>query len=219
MYRSLALLAIATGIAVPATAQSTAHVVFRNGGSVTGHYVNDGRYYVGDYSGTVNGQLVTLNCVDFFHDVSNGQVWDAKVTNLASGTFAGTYYGNQQAYQEAAFLSTFYQGASNQTTVDLQHAIWRIVGGEMKQRYGADSLSLFTPGADAWIRCAETKYASGYDCDGNPHQVNYQGFQILSDMNGNRQEFLTSTVPEPRSAALLATGLVVLIPLLGRRRK
>jgi hypothetical protein len=35
--------------------------------------VNDGQYYVSPYSGTMNGQTVTLFCDDVLNDVNFGQ--------------------------------------------------------------------------------------------------------------------------------------------------
>jgi len=45
---------------------------------------NDGQYYVSPYSGTMNGQSVTLFCDDITNGVTFGQQWWANVTNLAT---------------------------------------------------------------------------------------------------------------------------------------
>ncbi len=39
-------------------------------------------YYMSPYSGTVDGTLVRFNCVDFFHEVWLGDVWQANDVNL-----------------------------------------------------------------------------------------------------------------------------------------
>src|SRR5207302_8820175 len=39
-------------------------------------------FYMSPYTGTVNGTIERLNCVDFFHDVDIGQTWDAAKVNL-----------------------------------------------------------------------------------------------------------------------------------------
>src|SRR5258708_37012309 len=59
---------------------------------------NDGQYYVSPYSGTMNGQSVTLFCDDIMNDVTFGQQWWANVTNLATAVntndFSQTRYGS-----------------------------------------------------------------------------------------------------------------------------
>ena len=41
-------------------------------------------YYMSPYSGTVDGSLQRLNCVDFFHDVMIGDTWTAIRTSLGA---------------------------------------------------------------------------------------------------------------------------------------
>src|SRR5260370_7952002 len=53
---------------------------------------NDGHYYVSPYTGTMDGQAVTLFCVDMINEVNFGQTWQANVTNLASGNLPNTPY-------------------------------------------------------------------------------------------------------------------------------
>src|SRR5437870_2081410 len=77
-------------------------------------------HYMSPYSGTVNGHTERLNSVDFFHDVSVGQEWDATKVNLLDAihtpdllkyTRAGSngYLTNLtdvlHVYEEAAWLS------------------------------------------------------------------------------------------------------------------
>src|SRR5260370_10791478 len=94
---------------------------------------NDGQYYVSPYTGTMNGQAVTLFCVDMINEVNFGQTWQANVTNLASGNLSNTRYGDSAIspvaanagilYAEAAWLTT--QFASNSSDyVSLQYALW-----------------------------------------------------------------------------------------------
>jgi hypothetical protein len=71
LLAALILIAMAHADGGPVT------MVFR---SVNG--VNDGQYYVSPYSGTMQGQTVTLFCDDVLNDVNFGQTWQANVTNL-----------------------------------------------------------------------------------------------------------------------------------------
>jgi hypothetical protein len=204
-------------LAVPvAYADGTASPVTMKFVNVNG--VNDGSYYVSPYTGTMNGNPVTLFCDDFNNDVTWNQTWQANVTSLGSNDLSNTRYGNSQnvaqllgtdpyfntftstqLYEQAAWLTTqFGQYLSNPNganqVIALQYAIW----------------DLFDPNAPTnaaalvWISKAQQ----------NDGWINPNDFLIVTNtgpltLTGQVQEFIVRT-PEPGSAVLLGAGLLAL---------
>jgi len=174
---------------------------------------NDGHYYVSPYTGTMNGQAVTLFCVDMINEVNFGQTWQANVTNLASGNLSNTRYGDSAIspvaanagilYAEAAWLTT--QFASNSSDyVSLQYALWDLMNpGSEPTSYG---------NVQHWLDLAAANYGS----------IDPSQFAIITNvgpvtLTGQVQEFIIRT-PEPGTLALLLCGMLVLAVFVSRQR-
>jgi hypothetical protein len=208
--KKLALLAAALFSAAPVLSAQTGTLTFVNGGSI-----NDGHYYVGNYNAKLDGRPITVNCVDFFHEVNNGDVWTVNETSLLgdlSNTRLGNNTGALDIYKQAAFLTGQYAGKSNTDVVNIQHAIWTLFGH-------ITDPSVNNVASQYWVGFAQSNFDSS--------NFNYADVRILTDTRVRdgitadgmtRQEFLTTT-PEPSSIALLASGLFGLVPMVKRRRK
>src|SRR4051812_9285645 len=125
--RTAALALLATTLSA-APAKAATQFTFVNGGSAIAF-----GFYVGPYNGREGpppGVPVTLNCVDFFHEITNGWSWSANVTSLATGVgiATNTRFGDLGAYREAAWLSTQY-AANPGETANIQATIWNLFSG------------------------------------------------------------------------------------------
>jgi hypothetical protein len=166
-------------------------------------------YYVGPYYGTIDGDPVTLYCVDFINEVYQGETWEANLTPLDGGDLSNTRFGGAVGlpnaltlYEEAAWLTTQYASNPNDYG-DIQATIWQL--------FDPDAPS---PSSDYWAQLAAQNYQS----------VDLAAFDVVTNVapveaTGQVQEFLIdpAPVPEPSSLLLLAS-LVALSAWLMRRR-
>jgi hypothetical protein len=196
--RILPLLVAASLVAAPLRAQTAFTLV--DGGPVSAF-----GYQVGPYDGIMgsgsSAQSLFLYCVDVAHTSVPGEEWTANLTSLGTGIGIGTNTRSADLarYRQAAWLTTQY-ALHPEATADIQATIWNLFG----------PVAGVTPSSDYWFVQAMTNYAS----------LDYSGFVVVTDVNkdlaASAQEVIVVT-PEPASAALLATGLFLVVAVAGRR--
>jgi hypothetical protein len=193
------MLAASLVAAAPLHAQTP--FTFVDGGSVSAF-----GYLVGPYNGLVgtgsSAQSVFLYCVDYAHTITPGEQWNANLTNLGTGAGIGTNTRSADLtlYRQAAWLTTQY-ALHPEATADIQATIWNLFG-----------TSPGVPSSNYWFLQAQSSYAS----------LDYSSFLVATDVNmalsTSAQEFIVVT-PEPASMALLATGLLMVFGVAGRRAR
>jgi hypothetical protein len=215
MRTRIAALALTLSLGIAAPASASTQFTFLNPGTVTAF-----GYFVGPYNGFQGAPAnanVLLNCVDFFHHIANGDVWQANLTSLGSSSGIGTVtrFNNLTAYRQAAWLSTQFSTTSNPATIgDIQATIWNLFSGPTTPPQ---------PSTNAWLLASQAYVAA------NTNGSTYQNFWVVTDVNAHlangdddpnsKQEFIIVPTPEPATMLLVATGLAGLASVRIRRRK
>jgi len=161
----------------------------------------DNGYYIDPYMATVNGvQGTEIWCVDFNHHVNFGDTWTANVTPVSASS-SNTYLNDLVKYEEMAWLVIQFPSQDSTNKAAIQWVIWDISSG-------LDHSSYYPTEYAYWFKQTQANYGTG----------NYSDWQILTDINHERQEFLVDaiSVPEPSTLPLLVSGLVGLV---GFRKK
>lgn len=189
--------------ASPAAAQET--LQFTNPGTVTWNGV-----YVGPYQAQILSDptrpTIDIYCVDFAHAVTRNQVWTAHFTPLTHD-LSDTRGGNaaRELYKQAAWLTTQFNDNANRTKA-IQSAIWNLFLGSAPDHANAGY----------WLAEAATNYTEHGD-------DYYSRFSVVTDVNmaerTSAQEFITSTVPEPSTYLMMASGLLALVGVARNRRR
>ena len=242
----LALTLAATSASAQATATDLKFIGIGSPSAVIGNVW--GGVYTAKVGGTITnnggyigGNTIDIVCVDLLHDVNYGQQYEAWKQTLAATMDRsllrwGGYSDWYSRYKRAAWLTDQFAGKSNgsQDVKAIHTAIWRTftnakvdnvpVGPGLNTAYGDQTV---WTAAAAWMT-ASAAAESQIDANNSGY---WSRFIVLSDqdmvgagsgaswnvLSGGAQEFM-STVPEPASMALMATGLMG-VGFVGRRRK
>lgn len=165
-------------------------------------------YYIGAYSGQLDGQNVSLFCDDFANEVTVGQQWTANLSTITTGSdLSNTRYGDvagaAQTYQQVAWLDTQFSQQSTAQWADIHATIWQYF----------DPTAAPTPSSDYWMKQAQQNYSS----------IGYDNFRVVTNVGpvaktGQVQEFITMVspssagpvaTPEPASAFLIGSSLLL----------
>lgn len=163
-----------------------------------GDGTNDGHYYVGPYTLSINnGSNIAAVCIDPFHESNPGDHWTANLTPLSAASSAvpglsNTYLGNAglKQYEEEAYLFSLITapGVTKAGRKSIQHAMWDIT----------DPGFVNDASAQPYLDLASDNYES----------INPNYFTIVSDVNHCNQEFMISSAPEPATFALMGLAAV-----------
>ena len=221
--RSLLAAALLAAAAPAAEAQTTVRMD-NVGAGIVGAY-STGNYLVSPYGATLtsvgSSQAISVFCVDFLNTVTVGQQWAVNVSGLTddAAILANTRHGDEAnaiaRYKGTVWLASQLSTASTASKVAIQSAMWEIMTP------GNPGVA----GESEWVNNVYNAYLSNW------YGMDFTGWSVLTQVGAahvdqgvagqlnataGRQEFITyqapitstSTVPEPGTYALMATGLV-----------
>jgi PEP-CTERM motif len=206
-----------------------------------------GSYYASPYQATVQGtgQVLTVYCIDFDHDVSLGQTWDAVIQPLTQTNIATTSQEGSpdpvnpldpnawRDYSIAAFLiDDLIQAPSAYWQAVYQYAAWAVF-----LPYGNTSamIATDTTNYNSSVSSAEAQYGTGlqfakdvaaaYVVASTAVQKGYTplNFDLVTPtpqgLSSSVQEFLVKVppVPEPSSIILLLTAAFAAVLVIRKR--
>ncbi len=166
--------------------------------------------YLGKLTIGSNTVSVIMFCVDPDHEVNFNDTWNVYVTLAPTANWTHTRLNNPTIYGEMAYLASLMLATNDPTTrQEIQTVIWWLAD---------NALTAAVPNGvnvTDWNNAINT-YKGNAATYGQTHPTP-GGFEILSDVNGSKQEFLV-LVPEPCSLILFGSGLAFVSGRLRKRR-